>query len=289
MKGHFYALAAALFFGASTPFAKSLLDRLDSVMLAGLLYLGSGLGLFCLAAVRTAHSQARSISFNLSEWLWLMAGVVVGGVLGPILLMAGLARTDAAAGSLLLNFEAAFTGLLAWWLFGEKLTRSVVLGTGLITIAGILLSISDLADLKFDLASPLIAGACLCWAIDNNLMRKVARGDALKVASLRGLLAGSINITIASALGNTWPDTALVAQSAVLGFISYGIGLAFFIVALRLLGAARAGANFAVAPFIGAAVAIFFFDDKLTAWTGMAAGLMAAGLLFLLTEKRPVT
>lgn len=291
MKGYFYALAAALLFGVSTPFAKELLNQIHSILLAGLLYLGSGIGLTTLIYLRSAFgkSKSRPICFTVSEWLWLSAGVLIGGVLAPMFLMAGLSRTDATAGSLLLNFEAAFTGLLAWRLFGEKLTRPVVAGICLITFAGVLLSGQGMSGLKIDLASPLIAAACLCWAIDNNLIQKISSGDALKVAALRGLLAGSINITIASALGTDWPTRGLVADAALLGFLSYGLGLAFFIVALRLLGAARAGANFAIAPFIGAAAAIVFFGERLTLWTSLSAILMAAGLWLLLTEKHPAT
>lgn len=286
MKGYPYALMAALLFGASTPFAKELLGHTNSILLAGLLYLGSGIGLSTLIGLRTLfHRRApERLHLSISDWFWIIAGVVVGGVLAPMLLMAGLSRTNATAGSLLLNFEAAFTGTLAWLFFKENVTRPVVWGIGLITFAGLLLSYSDLGTLKFDWASPLIAGACLCWAIDNNLIRKVAQSDALKIAALRGLLAGSVNVTLASTLGTTWPATPFVLQSAALGFLSYGLGLAFFIVALRHLGAARAGANFAVAPFIGAAASVLFFGENLTRWILVSAVLMAFGLWLLIAE-----
>lgn len=288
MKGYFYALTAALLFGVSTPFAKELLNQLGGVLLAGILYLGSGTGLLLLILGRRifAKNKGREIRFNVSEWLWLFAGVLIGGVLAPMLLLAGLNRTSATAGSLLLNFEAAFTALLAWWLFRERISPQVAAGIALITLGGLLLGGPNLANLQFDIAAPFIAGACLCWAIDNNLIRKVSRGDALKVAAMRGLLAGAINITVASAVGQLWPQVPLLLQATFLGFVSYGLGLAFFIVALRQLGAARAGANFAVAPFIGAAVAIVWLGEAPTLWTASSALLMAAGLWLLLLEQR---
>lgn len=293
MKGYPYALMAALLFGASTPFAKELLSHIDGLLLAGLLYLGSGIGLSTLILLRKLlfHPPRTHVSLSTSDWFWMLSGVLAGGVLAPMLLMAGLSRTNATAGSLLLNFEAAFTGALAWLLFQEHLSRPVLWGIALITIGGVLLSCPNLQNFEFDWASPLIAGACLCWAMDNNLIRKVAQSDALKIAALRGVLAGSINITIASLLQKPWPNAALVAGSAGLGFFSYGLGLAFFIVALRHLGAARAGANFAVAPFIGAAASILFFGETLTGWILVSALLMAAGLWLLIAEqpKRAVT
>src|SRR5690242_5256488 len=113
------ALASAILFGASTPVAKLLLgDGLSPWLLAGLLYLGSGLGLAVVhVVVRTLGGRSREAPLRRSDLPWLGPVVFTGGVVGPAPLMLGLATTPASSASLLLNLEALATMLIAWVAF----------------------------------------------------------------------------------------------------------------------------------------------------------------------------
>ena len=277
------ALAAALLFGASTPFAKVLVAGVPPILLAGLLYLGSATGLWVVRLVR--DRGWRPVRLARAEWPWLAGAIASGGVLGPILLMYGLSRSSAADVSLLLNLEAVLTALLAWVAFHENADRRIVLGMALIVAGGVVLCWPRGAAAHGDLPGALaVAGACLCWAIDNNLTRKVSASDPLFIAATKGLVAGSTNLGLSLALGATLPPPAVVAAAMGVGFAGYGVSLALFVVALRGLGAARTGAYFSTAPFIGAALAILVLHEPVGATFWVAALLMATGVWLHLTE-----
>jgi drug/metabolite transporter (DMT)-like permease len=277
------ALAAAALFGASTPVAKALVADVHPVVLAGLLYLGSGIGLLALRA--RAWLRPGGIGLTRSDWPWLAAAIVFGGVLGPVLLMLGLVRTSAASASLLLNLEAVLTALLAWIVVRENADRRIVLGMALIVAGGIALAWPGETGSRAGLAGALlVAGACLCWAIDNNLTRRVSGGDATFIAGAKGLVAGTVNLAIGFALGAGVPPTFPVAAALTVGFLGYGVSLALFVIALRGLGTARTGSYFSTAPFIGAAVAIGLFAETTSPAFWLAAALMGTGVWLHLTE-----
>ena len=280
----FAALGAALLFGASTPFAKSLSGEISPTLLAGLLYLGSGSGLWIVRAVRDRGLSSPHLPA--AEWPWLLGAILCGGVLGPVLLMWGLTQTSAANASLLLNLESVLTAILAWVVFRENADRRIVLGMGLIVAGGAVLAWPSQGDAR---GSPLgalaVAGACVCWAIDNNLTRKVSASDALVVAGTKGLVAGVTNLTLALALRATLPGATLLAEAMLVGFVGYGVSLVFFVLALRGLGSARTGAYFSTAPFIGAAVAIAAFHEPTSPAFWVAAAFMAGGVWLHLTEQ----
>ena len=278
------ALAAAALFGASTPFAKQLVGEVSPFLLAGLLYLGSGIG---LGVVRTLRDRSlRLPSLPLNEWAWWLGAVVFGGVLGPLLLMVGLARTTAATASMLLNLEAVLTAVLAWVVFKENADRRIVAGMLLIVAGGVLLSWSGTGPGNDSWLGPAaIAGACLAWAVDNNLTRKVSANDALFLAGSKGLVAGLISLTLGLALGASMPTWSHAAPAMLIGFLGYGVSLVLFVLALRGLGSARTGAYFSTAPFIGAAIAIALFGEQASPVFWLSAVLMGAGVWLHLTER----
>ena len=281
-----HALIAAALFGASTPLAKLLVDDIAPVMLAGLLYLGGGIGLFAWMLTRRLWEQGDSSAhLTRRDLSWLAGSVLAGGVMGPVLLMTGLAVTPAASASLLLNLEGVLTALLAWFVFKENFDRRIALGMALIIAGGVLLSWQERPTLGVPWGALAIAGACLAWAIDNNLTRKIAASDAVQIAGIKGLIAGVVNVSLALALGSAWPNGSLVLATALVGLAGYGLSLVFFVIALRHLGTARTGAYFSVAPFVGAAVALVFLREApvLTFW--IAAMLMAIGVWLHLTER----
>ena len=280
------ALAAAALFGASTPLAKLLLGEMTPLLLAALLYLGSGIGLAAWLALRRALRGAAKVpSFAGTDYLWFGAAVGAGGVLAPVLLVFGLVSTDATAASLLLNLEAVFTAVIAWVAFRENVDRRVFLGMAAIVAGGALLSWQEAPRAGSLMGPLLIAAACLAWAVDNNLTRRISGGDAATIACVKGLIAGSVNMALAVELGTALPAAATLAAAGLVGFFGYGVSLALFIVALRHLGTARTGAYFSVAPFFGAALAIALLGEVTTLLFWAAAALMALGVWLHVNER----
>jgi drug/metabolite transporter (DMT)-like permease len=279
------ALAAAALFGASTPFAKLLLGEVSPLVLAAALYLGSGLGLAAWLALRTIlPGQVQVAPIARRDWPWLAAAIAAGGVAGPILLVQGLARSDASSASLLLNLEAVLTAAIAWTVFRENVDRRIFAGMAAIVAGGVLLS-ADAAPRTENFAGLLlIAAACLAWAIDNNLTRRISGGDAATLACLKGIVAGSVNLALALAFGAPLPSPGGWIGAGLLGLLGYGVSLALFIVALTNLGTARTGAYFSVAPFFGAALALTMLGEKPETAFWIAAALMAVGVWLHISE-----
>ena len=279
-----YALLAAALFGASTPLAKLLLGEMSPVLLGGLLYLASGLGLSVARLVRDRGWRPAGLART--EWPWLLGAIFFGGVLGPVALLLGLMQTSASAASLLLNLEAVLTAVIAWVVFRENADRRIVLGMLAIVAGGMVLAWPSGAVAASSWAGPLgIAAACLCWAIDNNLTRKVSASDALFIAGSKGLVAGVFNTALALWLGATLPAPLTLLSTAAVGLFGYGLSLVLFVLALRGLGSARTGAYFSTAPFIGAALALELLGESATPAFWLAGGFMALGVWLHLTER----
>ena len=288
----FTALLAAALFGATTPLAKALLGSLSPFLLAGLFYLGSGIGLAVVILARRlngrAHGQPASHNrFPLREVPWLAGAIVAGGVLGPALLMLGLKTTPAATGSLLLNLEGVFTALIAWIVFRENVDIQVFLGMAAIVAGGVALSWAPGQPGAAGLApgTLLLVGACACWAVDNNLTRKVSTHDAMFIACIKGLVAGSVNVALALILGAAWPKAATVALAMLTGFAGYGVSLVLFVVALRNLGTARTGAYFSVAPLFGVTLSWLLWPEMPPLLFWVAAALMTLGVWLHIRER----
>lgn len=274
------ALAAALLFGAGTPFAKLLLITVDPWLLAGLLYIGSGIGLTLYRYL----SNAPGVTLPRHEALWFAGAIVSGGIVAPVLLMFGLTTMPASGASLLLNAEGVFTTLLAWFAFKENFDRRISLGMFAIIAGAVVLSWQG--DASFSGLWPALAllGACFAWGIDNNLTRKVSLSDTTWIAAMKGLVAGSVNLALAFLFGTALPSLPIVVGAMVVGFFSYGVSLALFVIGLRLLGTARTGAYFSVAPFVGAILSLAF-GEPVTLPLVLAGILMAIGIWLHLTEK----
>jgi drug/metabolite transporter (DMT)-like permease len=275
------ALGAALLFGAGVPAAKVLSGPLSPLLLAGLLYLGSGVGLalYRLVRGRTGSKLPRA------DVKWLAAAVIVGGMVAPVLLMWGLSRMPAATASLLLNAEGALTALLAWFVFRENFDRRIALGMALVLAGAAVLSWPGQVGFGELLPALAVLAACLAWAVDNNLTRKVSLADATFIAMVKGLAAGTTNLGLALAAGAELPGPAVAASAALVGFVAYGVSLALFVIALRELGTARTGAYFSTAPFAGAVLAIAFLGEAVSVQLGAAGLLMAAGVWLHVTER----
>lgn len=279
------ALGSAVLFGASAPLAKLLIGSVDPWLLAGMLYLGAGTGLAFVHRGRAALGlEGIEAPLRRADLPWLAAVILFGGMFGPLLLMLGLSRTSAASGSLLLNLEGLATMGIAWLVFRENVDRRLLIGAAAILAGAVVLSWGG-AGARLDFGGLLIAAACLSWGIDNNLTRKLSSADPVQIAMLKGLVAGTVNLVLALSLGARLPGGDLIAAGAVLGFLGVGVSLVMFMLALRHLGAARTGAYFSLAPFIGAVLAVLLFREPVTGQLAVAGALMGLGLWLHLAER----
>ena len=280
-----YALISAALFGVSTPAAKLLVGSIHPVTLAGLLYCGAGIGVAGLRrVVPSVVLGAPETAISRAELPWLAAAIGAGGILGPLLLMFGLARTNAATASLLLTLEGVATALMAWFIFRENFDRRIAIGMASLVAGAAVLSWSGAPSFDSVVGPLAIVGACIAWGLDNNLTRKVSLADPLQIAMLKGLFAGPFNLVLGLGISHEIPSISGILLTGIVGFFGYGVSLAFFVIALRDLGTARTGAYFSTAPFIGSAVAVVILGEPVTAKLLAAGALMAFGVWLHLTE-----
>lgn len=288
-RGIVYALGAALLFGLSTPLAKLAISTASPMLVAGLLYLGSGVGLALVRWWQGARGDGRArreTPLSGADGPWLAGAILAGGVVAPVLLMLGLMDTPASTASLLLNLEAVATAGIAWVVFRENVDRRVALGFAAILLGGVVLSLpGGGGELGLTRGALLVAGACVCWGVDNNLTRRISGSDPSQIAMWKGLVAGSVNTTLALVMGARLPEAGVLLGVAGIGFLGYGVSLVLFIMALRHLGAARTGAYFSTAPFVGAAFALLIGQGRMDWALGVSGLLMLVGVWLHVSER----
>ncbi len=282
------ALISAALFGLSTPASKALLGTVHPAVLAGLLYLGAGIGVALVrrvtSALRASQDGAGEAALTQRDVPWLAGAILAGGVAGPLLLMTGLARTDASTASLLLTLEGVATALIAWFVFHEHFDRRILAGMAALVAGAAVLSWAGTPSVA-NLIGPLaIIAACVAWGLDNNLTRKVSLADPLEIVEMKGLIAGPVNLGLGLWAGGHLPALTTSLIAGVVGFIGYGVSLVLFVLALRELGTARTGAYFSTAPFLGAAISVALLGEPVTLQLGVAGALMAFGVWLHLSE-----
>ncbi len=286
---YLYALLAALLFGCGAPVAKVLLGDIGPVTLAGLFYVGSGSGvaaylLACRVLGRDRNGSEAALTPG--DLPWIIGIVLCGGFLAPVTLMLSLQSTPAATASLLLNFEAVATAVIAAIIFGEAVGRRTWAALGLITASCIILSWESGDVAGFSLAALGILLACTFWGMDNNFSRNVSAKDPVPTVAVKGLGAGLLSLLLAHLLGEALPSPGTCFLAMLAGFLSYG-GLVsvLFLLSLRSVGTARTGSILAVAPFFGVAAAVVLFAAPPDAAFYLALPVMVGGAYLLVTER----
>jgi drug/metabolite transporter (DMT)-like permease len=279
------AFLASLFFATSAPIAKTLLIEVDPVMLAALLYLGSGFGLLLLKVTLLRMKPNAEAHLTKTDMPWLIGAILAGGIAAPIVLMCCLRSTSASTASLLLNFEGVATSVIAAIMFREALGKRVWLAVMLVTVGSILLSWDRSEAMRFSIGAFGIVAACTLWGLDNNLTRHISAKDPVMITMIKGIGAGVVSLGMAILLGERLPSLRHISVAVVLGFFAYGLSIVFFITALRHLGAARTSAYFGTAPFIGALLSCAFLKEAPDASFLFAVPIMIAGAICLLIEK----
>lgn len=280
-------LLAAALFGASAPLAKLLLGSVEPIPLASFLYLGSGVAAsFALVLRRLFAAKAQvEAPLRLKDVPWLSGAVLAGGVAAPIALLFGLKATPAATASLLLNFEAVATTLIAVIFFRESGGARTWAAVGAITAASILLSLKWGGSWGFSLGALGVLGACVLWGADNNFTRVISGKDPFAIVAIKGFAAGGFSLVLAIVLGQKLPSLGLIGLCLAVGCVSYGASIVLFVLAMRSMGAARSSAFFATAPFFGVLISFIFFKETLTWQFAVSALLMALGAWLLLAER----
>lgn len=279
-----WALLAAALYAISTPVSKLLLQDVAPTMMAGLLYLGAGIGMFLLGLVRRGVKALPQESHLTRRDLPYTVGMVLLDIAAPICLMVGLTRTTSANASLLNNFEIVATALIALMVFGEKISRRLWLAIGLITLSSMILSFEDAASLDFSFGSLFVLAACVCWGFENNCTRMMSASDPLEIVVIKGFGSGLGSLVLALALGESLPPLRVLPVVLGLGFVAYGLSIFFYVYAQRRLGAAKTSAYYAVAPFIGVLLSRLILKEAFTQVFLIALAIMMAGAYFASTD-----
>jgi drug/metabolite transporter (DMT)-like permease len=283
-RGAVYGLLAAASFGISAPIAKRLLADASPLVLAPLLYLGGGITLVLVGAVRRGPAS-REAAVGRADAPALAGTVLLGGVLGPVFMLMGLARVPGVTASLLLNLEAPFTMFVAVALFREHLGWPELRGITCILDGALVLSGATFTLGASAWGALALAAACFCWAVDNNLTQRLSLRDPFAVARCKTLGAAAAGGALAFAAGVPLPGARVAGGALCVGAVSYGISIVLDVYALRLVGAAREAAYFATAPFFGAALAVVLLDEGLGTNQLAAAAVMALGVLLLVRVR----
>jgi drug/metabolite transporter (DMT)-like permease len=280
------ALTAAIFFGASAPFAKLLLGDISPVYLAAFLYLGSGTGisLLKLGQKLSRPAQQKEAGIKKEDIKWLAGAILSGGVMAPIVLMVSLQNTPASTASLLLNFEGVGTTLIALLFFKEAISRRAWMAILVITLASVFLSTNFSEGFGLSLGALGIILACVLWGLDNNLTRNISGKDPLVIVAWKGVTAGTFSFLLAFLLGNAMPSFTSIISTMILGFVSYGLSTILFILSMRGLGAARTSALYGTAPLAGVVLSIIIFSESPSFAYSLAGILMIVGALLLVNE-----
>jgi drug/metabolite transporter (DMT)-like permease len=280
-------IAAAILFGASAPFAKLLLGDVQPVMLAGLLYFGSGLGLALFSGMRLLVKKREIAEAPLAgqDFAWLAGAVLAGAITAPILLLVSLKNTPASTASLLLNFEAVAATFIAWLVFREAVGMRALAAILLITLAGVLLSLDTSQQWGVSLGAVGIMAACFLWGIDNNFTRNISSKDAVITTMIKGLAGGTFSIMLAFSMGNILPPLGTLLEALALGCLSYGVSIVLFIQALRGLGAARTSALFSFSPLAGIILSFVLLHEQPAWMFYLTLSILAAGAYLLVSES----
>lgn len=280
-KAIFFAILAAALYALNAPVSKLLLTEVPATMMAGLLYLGAGLGMFI---VEKLHKNKKEQPLTKKELPFTIAMVVLD-IAAPIFLMIGLTTCSAANASLLNNFEIVATSVIALCIFKEVISKRLWLAIVLVTISSILLSFEDMSSLTFSWGSIFVLLACVCWGFENNCTRNLSSKNPAEIVIIKGFGSGLGSIIIALIIGERYFNLLYMGMALVLGFVAYGLSIYFYIYAQRDLGAAKTSTYYAISPFIGTALSLIIFREMPSYIFLIALIIMAVGTYFASTNQ----
>ena len=274
-----FAVLAAALYAINIPFSKLLLNRVQPTMMAALLYLGAGIGLFFYSCI---HKQSRE-PLTKKEFPYIL-GMIVLDIAAPILLMLGLERTNSANASLLNNFEIVATSLLALLVFKERLSKRLVVAIGLVTLASVILGFEGAGSFLFNEGSLFVLGATCCWGLENNCTRMLSSRSSVQITTIKGIFSGLGSLAVALMAGEQLPAIGWGILVLVLGFVAYGLSINFYIKAQKELGAAKTSAYYSIAPFLGVFFGMVFLREQLGLQFFLGLGIMAVATVLMVRD-----
>lgn len=275
-----WAILAAALYAFSTPLSKLLLNEIPPTMMAALLYLGAGIGMFIIGLFRYKTGKLKKEMRLTKKEMPLTVGMVVLDIAAPIFLMIGLTMTTPATASLLNNFEIVATSLIALLFFKEAISKRLWIAIGLITVASIVLSVEDLGSIYFSFGSIFVLLAAFCWGLENNFTRMLSVKDPLQIVVVKGFGAGFGSLIISFIFKETATNVVYIIATLLLGFLAYGLSIYFYVYAQRYLGAAKTSAYYAISPFIGVGLSFIMFLEIPTISFIIALLIMIVGTYF---------
>lgn len=275
-----FGLASSLLFGAATPASKALLQNFSPQNLAGLLYIGAALGVVPLILREKEiylpwKSDKRTI-------LLLLGAVLLGGILGPILLLMALLISTAGSVSLWLNLEFVATVILGHFLFREYLTLRGWIGSTFTLIAALILSEGESSTA---ISFLLVAAGCVCWGFDNHFTALIDGVSPAQTTFWKGVAAGGTNLIIGTTLTGGIGHVSLILAAIIVGAISYGLSITLYITSAQGLGATRGQILFSTAPFFGLLLSVNVLGEHFTISHAIASTLIVISLIIIFTEK----
>jgi drug/metabolite transporter (DMT)-like permease len=275
------AVLAALLYAINMPASKLLLRDVPPTVMAGLLYLGAGIGIGLLYLFLGRGTQNQKLA---RADLPFVIGMILLDIAAPILLMLGLRLTNSANASLLNNFEIVATALIALFIFKEAISGTLWLAILLVTLASAILSFEGAAGLHFSGGSLLVLAAASCWGLENNFTRKISSKNTFQIVILKGIFSGLGSLLVARLQGQAMPAINLIAIVMLLGFVAYGLSIFFYIKAQNVIGAAKTSAWYAIAPFAGAFLSFLFLREALTSQYLIALLVMLLGSALVVAD-----
>lgn len=257
-----FAISAAALYAINVPFSKLLLDNAGPTATAGLLYLGAGLGMLLYSVIGSALGKETIKEPLTKNELPYTVAMVILDIAAPILLMLGITHTNSASVSLLNNFEIVATSLIAFFVFKEKLSKRLVVSIVLVTLAGVILGFEGEAGISLNTGSLFVLGACICWGMENNCTKMISSKSSVEIVVIKGCFSGLGSLIIAFAVGEKMPELKQILCILLLGFVSYGLSINFYISAQKFLGAAKTSAFYSVAPFLGVAFSMILLGER---------------------------
>lgn len=284
-----FAILAAALYAINVPLSKLLLEHVGTTMMAAFLYLGAGLGLLVYSVAGKAIGRITIKEPLTRKELPYTVAMVVLDIAAPILLMLGIARTNSANVSLLNNFEIVATSLIAFFIFKEVLTRRLCAAILLVTLASIILGFEGAGSFVLNTGSLFVLGACVCWGFENNCTRMISSKSSVEIVIIKGCFSGLGSLLIALLLGEELPSPSWMLRVLLLGFVSYGLSINFYILAQKELGAAKTSAFYSVAPFLGVAFSMLLLGERpdMQFYAALATMLLATVLMVQDTMADP--
>lgn len=277
-----FAVLAALLYAINIPFSKLLLNKISPTMLASYLYLGAGLGIGIMFLLTKQKRNDNSEKYTKKDLPYVI-GMIVLDIIAPILLMFGIMDSTSSSATLLNNFEIVCTSLIALVVFKEVISKKMWLAILLITLSSFVLSFDDISSFKLSWGSLLVLLATLCWGLENNCTRNLAKKNTYSVVTIKGIFSGLGSLIVALCLHETFANFIYIALAMILGFVAYGLSIFFYIKSQGIIGAAKTSAYYSVAPFIGTFLSFIIFNDQLslTYFIGLAIMILGTAIVVL--------